>query len=185
MRAPEPIEAELGEVDDFDAEADAPAAAAPPPPPAEAPSLWDRFKRAIGGDADDEAPAEKRKQKVAREESVARPRPAAKADAKPEGEARARSRWIARALQRVGKRLVLELEIPIDGFEFTLFGATATVRRKDGSILAATFDLKATTKAGTYAKGHVVRIVLALADAEASEVDEVTVVLDDAEIHAR
>lgn len=183
-RAPEPvIQADLGEAEEaaFDALESEPAPKKTPAPPRDAPSLWNRMKRAIVGDADDEVVRSPAKPTS----TSTRADRGAREEAKSEGAARLRSRWVARFLQRLGKRIVLELDIQEDGFVFTLFGATSSVRKKDGARIAATFDLDATTRAGTYAKGQVVRIVLTLADAEAAEVDEVVVILEETEIHAR
>lgn len=167
--APEPMPVEESDAGAADDEA----------PKRDADSLWGRVKRAFVGDADDLLASKPKPAKAVREE------PLAKAPRQEAQKGRARAAWIGRILQRLGKRVVLELAIPEDAFEFTLHGATATVRFKDGRAASVSFDLTATTKAGTYVSGHVVRIVVALADGEAADVQEIRIVLPDGEIIGR
>lgn len=147
-------------------------------------SLWGRVKRAFTGD-DLRAPDAKPKPATEAKKVATREEPLARARRDEGKKGGARSAWIGRILQRLGARVVLELAIPDDAFEFSLFGATATVRFKDGSSASVAFDLSATTRAGTYAKGHVVRVVLVLTEREAADVEEIRIVLSDNEIIGR
>ncbi|MFO0618128.1 MAG: VIT domain-containing protein [Polyangiaceae bacterium] len=173
---------------------DAPAMHAPEPmpeaveeaPKRESPSLWGRIKEAFLGDADRDEET-RLPAGAAKAKPLAMEEPAEKGAA-PRDEVEARSKrrapWIAKILQRIGERLVLELIVPEDGVEFTLFGASMQVQFTDGTRAEVTFDEKSTTRAGTYAKGQVLRIVL-LVGRDAADVEEARVTLEHAEITAR
>jgi hypothetical protein len=91
-----------------------------------------------------------------------------------EAEARfSREIYVGTVTAVFGTSVVIEMEIPFDGFALAFKGLRATVHLADGTTVDATIDPGASTHEGTYAIDLTIRLTLQLAAPPAADVEMV------------